>query len=194
MIITGVIDGPRTGGLPKAIEVYVLNNIPDASIYGLGSANNGGGTDGQEFAFPAVALAAGQFLYVATEAPHFTAWFGFAPDYTNANAPNVNGDDALELFQNGNVIDVFGDINLSGTGQPWEYMDGWAYRQCGTGPDGTTFVLANWYFSGPNALDPAGTSGTNGSGGTPPFPNGTYLPDCPIPVKPVTWAQVKQAF
>ena len=54
-------------------------------------------------------------------------YFGFAPDYTDG-AANINGDDAIELFKNAAVIDVFGDINVDGTGQPWEYKDGWAYR------------------------------------------------------------------
>ena len=42
MVISGVVDGPLTGGIPKAIELYVVNPIPDLSIYGVGSANNGG--------------------------------------------------------------------------------------------------------------------------------------------------------
>jgi hypothetical protein len=41
LIITGVIDGPLTGGVPKAIELYAINTIADLSIYGLESANNG---------------------------------------------------------------------------------------------------------------------------------------------------------
>ena len=51
LIITGVIDGPLSGGTPKALELYALNDISDMSIYGLGFANNGGGSDGIEFAF-----------------------------------------------------------------------------------------------------------------------------------------------
>ncbi len=170
MIITGVIDGPLSGGTPKAVEFYVVNDIPDLSLYGFGSANNGGGSDGQEFTFPAVSATAGDYIYVATETTNFTAFFGFAPDYTSS-AISINGDDAIELFFNGAVIDVFGDINVDGTGQPWEYMDGWAYRKNNTGPDGSTFVLANWTFSGPNALD----GETSNATATTPWPIGSYL-------------------
>lgn len=170
LVVSGVIDGPLTGGTPKAIEVYAVGDIADLSIYGLGSANNGGGTDGEEFTFPAVAASAGSFIYVATEATAFSMFFGFAPDYTSSSAASINGDDAIELFKNGSVIDVFGDINVDGSGEPWEYLDGWAYRVDGTGPDGSTFALGNWTFSGPNALD--GES-TNGAAATP-FPLGTY--------------------
>ena len=173
LVITGVLDGNLSGGLPKAIEFFVVNDIPDLSLYGFGSANNGGGTDGQEFTFPAVPAVAGQYIYIATETAAFESFFGFPPDYTSS-AASINGDDAIELFGNGVVIDVFGDINLSGTGQPWEYTDGWAYRVSETGPDGSTFILANWFFSGPNALDPA----TNNSNANPPFPLGTYTLTC----------------
>ncbi len=131
LMITGVIDGPLSGGHPKAIEVFVLEDVSDLSIYGLGSANNGGGTDGEEFTFPAVSATAGQYIYVAADSAGFIDFMGFDADYFNGSAPNINGDDAVELFKNGNVIDVFGDINVDGTGQPWEHLDGWAYRNSG---------------------------------------------------------------
>ena len=172
LLITGVIDGPLTGGIPKAVEFYVINDIPDLSIFGFGAANNGGGTDGEEFTFPADAATAGQFIYVATESVEFTNFFGFAPDYTDGTAPSVNGDDAIELFENGSVIDTFGDINVDGTGQPWEYLDGWTYRVSGTEADGAIFNIANWIFSGPNALDGETTNATAAT----PFPLGTFMP------------------
>ncbi|MEY3366902.1 MAG: hypothetical protein RI973_57 [Bacteroidota bacterium] len=153
LVISGVIDGPVTGGLPKAIEFYALANIPDLSAYGFGSANNGGGSDGQEFTFPAISVAQGSHIWVATEAPTFTSFFGFAPNFVDDFAPSINGDDAIELFCNGMVIDVFGQINVDGSGQPWEYTDGWAYRKNNTGPDGSFFSIANWTFSGIDALD-----------------------------------------
>jgi len=177
LIITGNIDGPLTGGTPKAVELYVSSNIADLSIYGVGSANNGGGSDGEEFTFPTDAVSEGEYIYLATESIQFNNWFGFMPDYTDGSATNINGDDAIELFKNGSVIDVFGDINVDGSGKPWEHLDGWAYRVNGTGPDGSTFILSNWYFSGPNALD--GES-TNASASIP-FPTGTYN-DIPLPV------------
>ncbi|GAB1856333.1 hypothetical protein MHTCC0001_11680 [Flavobacteriaceae bacterium MHTCC 0001] len=169
VIITGVFDGPLPGGIPKGVELYITEDIPDLSIYGIGSANNGGGTDGEEFTFPADAASTGDYIYVASEAAEFTNFFGFAPNYTSS-AANINGDDAIELFKSGTVIDIFGDINTDGSGQPWEYLDGWAYRTNATGPDGNTFVLANWTFSGPNALDGETSNATADT----PFPIGSY--------------------
>lgn len=171
--ITGVVDGPLSGGTPKVIELYVYEDIADLSIYGVGSANNGGGTDGEEFTFPAIAVTSGQFIYITDPSnggeANFSTFFGFAPDYTS-NAASINGDDAIELFKDGTVVDVFGDINVDGTGEPWDYLDGWAYRNNQTGPDGSTFFLGNWSFSGINVLDDE----TSNSSATTPFPIGSY--------------------
>ncbi len=176
LVITGVVDGPLSGGVPKAIELCVLNDIADLSDYGVGTANNGGGSDGEEFTFPQGPVSAGTFLYVASEATGFTSFFGFPPTYISG-AASINGDDAVELFQTGAVVDVYGDINVDGTGEPWEYADGWAYRNDGTGPDGTVFVLANWVYSGANALDGETSNDTAAT----PFPIGAYS-SCGLPV------------
>ncbi len=173
LIITGVFDGPLAGGTPKMTELYVVNNIADLSLYGIGSANNGQGTDGEEFTFPADSYTAGDFIYVATEGSNpgsFNTYFGFDADYLDS-AMGINGDDAVELFFNGVVTDTFGDINVDGNGEPWEYLDGWAYRNDATGPDGATFVLGNWSFSGINVND---GQVDNASAATP-FPIGTYV-------------------
>ncbi|MBU3004380.1 ExeM/NucH family extracellular endonuclease [Paraglaciecola arctica] len=172
IIISGVIDGPLSGGIPKAIELYVVNDIDDLSQCGIGSANNGGGSDGQEFTFDAVSASAGDFIYVASEIPGFNAFFGFDPDYTSG-AAGINGDDAIELFCADEVVDTFGDINVDGSGEAWDYLDGWAYRIANTGPDGTTFVLDNWTFSGINTLD--GVS--DNASADPAFPLGTFFVD-----------------
>ncbi len=39
-----------------------------------------------------------------------------------------NGDDAIELFDGMDVIETYGDANVDGTGQPWEYANTWAYK------------------------------------------------------------------
>ena len=170
LIISGVIDGPRTGGTPKAIELYVAQDVSDLSRFGISSANNGNGATGApEFTLPAGSASAGTYLYVASEDSEFTAFFGFAPDY-QTSAALVNGDDAIELFRDGVVVDVFGDVNVDGSGQPWEYLDGWTYRVDNTGPDGSVFGLGNWTFSGPNALDGESDNATAAV----PFPIATF--------------------
>ncbi len=181
LIISGVIDGPLPGGTPKAVELYALNDIPDLSVYGLGSANNGGGSDGSEVTLSG-SVNAGNYIYVATTSGDFDSFFGagpttFGPIIVDGDATNINGDDAIELFKDsggdgfdaGDLVDVFGDPNVDGTGEAWEYLDGWAYRNNLTAPS-TTFSAAEWTFSGVDALDGETTNAT----ATTPFPIGTY--------------------
>ncbi|MBT4584912.1 MAG: hypothetical protein HOC93_07525 [Phycisphaerae bacterium] len=171
LMITAVYDGPLSGGTPKGVELFVINDIPDLSVYGLGSANNGGGSDGEEFTFPAEAATAGSFIYVSSNDTSFIDYFGFAPNYVTGSM-SINGDDAVELFQSGVAFDTFGDINTDGTGQPWEYMDGWAYRINGDPPNGGGFADTDFYYSGTNALDGCSTNDTCASV----IPIGTYIP------------------
>ncbi|WP_159949199.1 lamin tail domain-containing protein [Polaribacter septentrionalilitoris] len=169
LIITGVFDGSLSGGTPKGVELYVLNDIADLSIYGIGSANNGGGTDGEEYEFPADAVTAGSYIYVTANTAEFNTFFGFAASYDAGSAMAINGDDAVELFMNDAVIDVFGDINVDGNGETWEYLDGWAYRKNGKTIT-TTFADTDWTYSGVNGLE----GGTNNATASSPMPIGTY--------------------
>lgn len=140
------VRGPVRYGPPQAQQPPGSGILDLGKSYGLGSANNGGGTDGEEFTFPGGAAAAGQFIYVARQETRFLNWFGFAPTHVSSVA-SINGDDAVELFSNGEVIDVFGQIDVDGSGQPWEYSDGWAYRVNGTGGDSSSFFVVRRYRS-----------------------------------------------
>ena len=169
LMISGVIDGPLSGGTPKAIEFYVINDITDLSAYGFGSANNGGGSDGEEFTFPSISVASGSYITVSSELSQFSSFFGTSSDYASS-AAGINGDDAIELFNNGSVVDVFGDINTDGSGQQWDYLDGWAYRNSGSTANGGTWDISQWTFSGANALDGESSNATASS----PFPISSF--------------------
>ncbi|MFT6783839.1 MAG: hypothetical protein ACJA1A_003780, partial [Saprospiraceae bacterium] len=169
LMITGIIDGPLVGGQPKAIEFYAIEDIPDLSIYGFGSANNGSGGGVIEFTFPADVIPAGTFIYLTASNTDFNSFFGMNADYVDG-AANINGDDAVELFCNGAVIDVFGDINMDGSGEPWDHMDGWAYRVSDLGPNSGLFVVSDFTYSGINALDGETMNSTAAN----PFPIGTF--------------------
>ncbi len=165
LIITGIIDGGLTGGLPKAIELYASSNIADLSTYTVDNANNGGAFDGTVITLSGSA-SAGDYIYVASESTGFTSYFGFAPDFTG-NSLNINGDDVVGLFENAALVDVYGQVGVDGTGTFWDHVDGWAYRVNNTGPN-TTFTQAEWTFSGIDVTD--GTTTAAGAG----FPFGTY--------------------
>jgi predicted extracellular nuclease len=169
LIISGVIDGPLSGGLPKAIELTVIADIADLSIYGVESANNGADATAPEFSFPDVPARAGDVIYVASEEPGFRAFFGFNPSYVSSMA-NINGDDAILLYRDGAIVDAFGVAGVDGTGQAWDYLDGWAYRKAGSAPT-PAFAPAEWTISGVNALDGATTNATAAT----PFPVGSFV-------------------
>lgn len=181
LLLTGVIDGPLSGGTPKAVEVYAACDVADLSEYGLGSPNNGGGTDGIEFDSWSGSVNAGEFIYVSYDTTQFNNWFGFGANYTSS-ASSINGDDGVELFRNGKIVDIFGDANDAET-EGWGYVDGWVYRVSGTGPcagDFSTgcdwigdFLEEHWMMGNENALDnydsQADTAGIDDE-----FPAGTY--------------------
>ena len=172
LLITGAFDGPLTGGQPKAIELYAQDTIPDLSVYAVGSANNGGGTTAPtgEFTFPAISVSAGTYIYITSDSADFVTYFGFGADYESSVA-FINGDDAVELITGGMVIDVFGVDSVDGTGQSWEYLDGWAYRKNNRGANGGVFVDTNWVYSGINAVDGCSANSSCGSS----WPVGTYM-------------------
>lgn len=186
LLISGVFDAQPGAAGAKGIELKALQDIPDLSIYGMGSASNGGGTDGEEITLPAESLSEGECVYVAADSALFVAYFGISPIATGTGA-SINGDDAIELFENGIVIDVFGDISYpSGTGAtlPWNYLDGWAYRKDGTGPDGVLFDINHWTVMA-NALN----GGTTNDTAPTPFPVCDYSP-----IPPMTAELVDDAF
>ena len=172
VIISGVFDGPLTGGKPKGIELFVREAITDLSKYALGSANNGGGTDGAEFSGMSGSASAGTYIYITANTTEFNTFFGFDADYTNGMA-NINGDDAVELFYDASgsfsgsesVIDLYGDIDTDGSGQTWDYTDSWA-KSKPTRTTATSFTSGNWTYGSANALDGESTN----SGATTPFP------------------------
>ena len=190
LVISGVIDADLPGGLPKAVELYATADVPDLSLYAIGVANNGGGTDGPEQTL-AGALTAGEFYYLADDGTatnpgdqRFSAFFGFDADlYGNFG---VNGDDAVELFYDASgafaggetVVDVFGERDVNGDFEAWDYTDGWAYRVDGTGPDGATFQVASFTYSGRSGLEDAQTNATARQ----PMPVGTYTAATSSPV------------
>ena len=184
LLITGVFDGPLSGGTPKGIELYASDTIADLSAYAVGTANNGGGTDGAEFTLSGSATA-GDYIYVVANgnADEFTSFLGGSATFASS-ALGINGDDAIELFNitdgSPSVIDTFGVIDVDGNGENWEYMDGWAYRNTLTA--GGAFTASDWTFSGPNAWDGATSNASSDSV----MPIGTFT-TTPVP-EPSTYA------
>jgi hypothetical protein len=154
------LDVPTGGSTGKAIHVRANQNISDLSIYGIGIANNGGGTDGQEYTFPLISLNTGEEVIVCRDTSAINSYFVGCTPFNlvildNQAVITQNGDDAIELFENGVVIETFGDINVDGTGEPWEYKDSWAYKDTS---GSVTFNGINWTMGGVDCTDGSTTS------------------------------------
>ena len=153
------------GSQGKAIHVKATSSITDLSIYGIGVANNGGGTDGEEYSFPVMSVSAGDDILVARSIQAMTDYLvGGINEFEHVllatSAISQNGNDAIELFMNSNVIETFGDVNVNpdtyggGCGTDptcWDYEDSWAYR---TSPNTlNTFVISEWNIADVNCTD-----------------------------------------
>ena len=186
LVLTAVLDLdlPEAGSTGKALQVQALDDVPDLSWYGVGVANNGGGTDGQEYQFPAVAVDSGDVVWLVRDNAAYSNYFGAGYGanglvLTASSDISQNGDDAIELYFNGTVVDLYGDLDVDGTGEAWEYTDSWAFRTCNADETprtpSTTFDLAQWTLGGPNCTDDSENNDaydaeTNPGGSSCPFP------------------------
>ena len=159
------VDLPSSSG--KAIHLYADQPINDLSIYGLGIANNGGGTDGQEYTFPNVSVNSGDHILICRDSLQLSNYlsadcFAKFSLVIEDGTVNQNGDDAVELFKNGSVLETFGDPNVDGTGEPWEYTDSWAYKD----------TSGNWIYGGVGCTSGFSTSDSSSC----PYPLCDYSP------------------
>ncbi len=154
-------DGSGNNG-GKAVHLKAQKDIADLSIYGLGVANNGGGTDGIEFTFPVMSVSEGDDILIAREQATIASYFGSCissfEHIIETSSMNQNGDDAIELFEGNGVIETYGDVNVDGTGESWEYAGSWAYKLNG-----------NWVTGGLDCA--AGSTSTQSSSCTYPACN-----------------------
>jgi len=157
--LQGILDIDVSGGVGKGVHLVATADIADLSVYGLGSANNQQGTDGQEFALSG-SVTAGQHILVTNSAADATGADVFLDGYLGASegfdliingaggALQGNGNDAYELFLNETVVETYGVTgNVGDSSQSsdysmdWAYKDSWAYKVDGvwtTGGNGCT--------------------------------------------------------
>ena len=173
------------GSQGKAIHVLATADIADLSIYGIGVANNGGGTDGEEYNFDSTASAtAGDNILVVRSVEAMNAYMDastiFDQVILGSSSISQNGNDAIELYLNGTIVEVFGDADVNpdtfgaGCGDDvncWDYEDSWAYK-----------IGGEWTYGGVNCSD--GTATTWDSTCVYPLAIGQE----PVTFTPPTWA------
>ena len=129
LIITGVVDGTNTGGIPKGAELYATEDIADPSVYGIQRYTNSVSSASSLTQLSAISLNAGDFYYLTGGATSTTIFNneGFTVGLTGA-VVNINGDDLLQLVEFAaptTVLDTFGQPNQGDTNF---YENSIAYR------------------------------------------------------------------
>ncbi|PIE50993.1 MAG: hypothetical protein CSA38_00540 [Flavobacteriales bacterium] len=161
-IITMIADGDCTGGTPKVLEIYAQGAV-DFTQYTLQKQVNANSTWGSDLDLTDLGTVTDAFVYVYYDGnkDNFGTEFPSATTSIESATVNVNGDDKLRIIKtsDSSVIDVYG-TGGDGTGQSWEYKDGYAKRNNNAQPS-ATFNETEWSFH-KGALNNEGTcqSGT----------------------------------
>jgi len=152
LTLVGVVDGDLTGGRPKAIVLQSSTATADLSTYSVSNFNNGGVTPTNTLVLSGAATA-GQYIVITndtTSAAFFTDNFAGSDFLAFTNGvSNINGDDAVRLFLGVTEVDNYGVVGTDGSGEVWEYTDGYSVR---TGGTAGAFTPADWSFNN-GALD-----------------------------------------
>ena len=160
-VLTAVVDGPCSGGTPKMCEIFAKGTV-DFTQFSIQNQANAGTTWGATLDLSPLGTRTNEFVYVLNTGSLVFATPEFpsvvASNSIEGGVLNLNGDDRIRIINTSTtaVIDQFGVSDIDGTGTSWEWLDTYAKRNNGTGPDGG-FVEANWTFAPVDDLDGDGT-------------------------------------
>lgn len=168
-LITGVCDGPLSGGGPKQVEIKNTSGGPiDLSVtnYYVNYYTNGSTTVQSSNDLNALTggatIAAGEFIVIYDSAVPFDAVYTSVPSNVTAldGVLGINGDDVVIVsttVDNTGIIDTYGDVGVDGTGLAWEHLDSYAIRT--SGPAATTWNAGQWNVGAVNYFDTNNTAG-----------------------------------
>lgn len=179
-IITMISDGDCAGGNPKVLEVYADGTV-DFSLYSLENQTNANTDWSNALNLSDLGTVTNDFVYIYADDPAFASEFPSATNLlaTTSSVMSFNGDDRIRIVldANSSVIDQYGVDGLDGTGEAWEYKDGFAKRANNTSANGT-FNLADWNYSNGGLDGQCGTTGFENIIGIGSFTPGTS--SCPL--------------
>jgi len=165
LIISEVMDGNRSGGQPKFLEI---SNVTDESI-AIGDFQVWRGSNGGDAVsivqIPANTILNAHSSWVIASSSAGMAGAGYAAADQVSYTINGNGNDVYQLHaSSGQYIDAFG---LAGVSSAW-YEDSFAQRLPNILSGGPSYSEAEWTITGLGSDSPA-----NGSPGTP----GSHISD-----------------
>lgn len=153
-ILTMISDGDCTGGNPKVLEIYADGPV-DFSLYSIQNQTNANVTWGTAVSLSPLGTVTDDFVYIYYDSNNNTVLLdqeypaSTGKQRMSSSVMNLNGDDRVRIVVAASpttIIDQYGAEGIDGTGTPWEYLDGYAKRNNGTGPD-AGFTLGNWTYS-----------------------------------------------
>ena len=163
LMITEIVDATLPGGQPKFVELKNISGTTlDMSSFSIGNFNNGGTTlGGGASTALSGSLGPGGIYVVAYEpdAAVFQSTYGFAPDFMTGAF--INGDDVVAIFDgpatgdgtDANILDIYGVIGVDGSGEAWDYTDGYSFRLPTVLSGSSSFNAAEWFIGGANSLE-----------------------------------------
>ncbi len=175
VIISEVMDGNRTGGLPKYIEITNVHvNSRTLTGWKVNRYSNGVVTATLVFTFPSVTLSSGECYVITSENTAFDLAFGAANRDATASGVNGNGNDVYELKDaSDNRIDIFGIIGDASN----FYVDSYAIRKSSINNGNTTYTSSEWTITSIPTGEPL--NGNPNNFGNP----NTHSVDTPLPVE-----------
>ncbi len=165
LIISEVIDGTLAGGNPKFVEITNTGAADFTFADGGIIVQSNLSTDLDiDVDLTGITIVAGD-SYVIQSASNdgetvFEDTYGFAADlYTPAFFSN--GDDRYILADatDGmgvatNLVDIYGEIDVDGTGTVWDFLDGYSYRlPTAISSNGGVFDASEFFFGGVDSLE-----------------------------------------
>ncbi|MGC9332201.1 MAG: lamin tail domain-containing protein, partial [Bacteroidales bacterium] len=135
----------------RFVEIYnATNSSVDLSGWKIRRYANGN-TSSSDVALSGT-LNSGDTYVVAYAENYFNTAYGFNPDLSNG-VISGNGDDTYELFDGSNVVDIYGEVGVDGTGEMWEYEDSRAIRKQSVCSGNTTWTSSEWTITSANVAD-----------------------------------------
>lgn len=150
VLISGMVDGTQSGGIPKAMEIVAEQAIADLSDFWVIRDTNGAGPFDTFFQLPSLALGTNNFFYLYGNTDTTTAMttLGFptlaSGDALESSILGWNGDDILGLatpggtFTDGSDIsqfDIIDSFGVAGQGDTNFAENSFSYRPDGSSPN-----------------------------------------------------------
>ena len=161
IIISEVVQGAESGSCPRWVELTNTGSAEFAFLAGGLIVQTADSNDVTvDVDLTGLVIPAGESVVINSNVSGactgaFQSIYSQTPDFMT-NVAFGFGNERLILTDTADgshLIDIYGEFGVNGTGQPWEFTSGYAYRLPPWAfGEGGTFVPWEWYFGGVGSL------------------------------------------